>query len=125
MKLLALVTLLFSLSVQAGWNEAECTGNIGTLSVRFDVEMPFPRNSSFRRALLVVHENGQETSYDYYVTVRRLGPQQLVYSGAGLSLNIDIWPDNRPRWGWDYRSLLRSTQFNVPLNVSCSFPNAQ
>jgi hypothetical protein len=71
--------------------------------------------------------NGDERGFNYFVTSRGSNSfNRVTYFGSGLFLEIDLWPDNRPQWGRNYRSTLRATDIQNPeiQNVNCTFPNA-
>lgn len=119
--------MMFSVSAFAAWNEVECTGMSGTKSFSVDVEQAFPNGSYFKRAALTVAENGAEETHDYTVTTRAvMGFNRVEYSAPGLRLEVDFWPDQRPRWGWTYRGTLQSSVLgNQSIQgLNCRFPNA-
>lgn len=120
--------LVLSSNAFASFNEVECEVKTATNSLFVEVEQPFPTSSVFKRATLTATDvNGVDTSFDYTVTTRGTrGFNTLTYSGAGLTLEVDLWPDQRPQWGRNYRSTLRSSDIgnSVIRNVNCTFPNA-
>lgn len=126
-KSLILALCLSSSSVFAFINEVECTVKNGNQEVFLEIEQPFPTSSVFKRALMTVTQDGAEKEFNYSVTSRRsMGFRSITYNGGGINLEIDLWPDNSPRWGRNYRSTLRSIDLQGPSisNVECNFPNA-
>jgi hypothetical protein len=127
MKIFFTVALMaFSLSSFAFWNEIECDAVVDRKTIRVEVEQSFPTGSYFKRAMITITENGAQEIHDFNVTSRRWGMNQIQYSGAGLRLEVDFWPDQAPRWGRDYRGQLRTNFIgnNSMTNVQCTFPNA-
>jgi hypothetical protein len=123
-----MLIMMSSVSSYAVWNELECDVQVDGKSIRVEVEESFPRGSYFKRAQLVVTENDVEETFDYTVSSRRSnGFNQIRYIGAGLDLEVDFWPDQRPQWGRTYRGTLRSAVFDNQSiqGLSCRFPNIQ
>jgi hypothetical protein len=120
--------LVLSSSAFASFNEVECEVKTAASSLYLEIEQPFPTSSVFKRATLTSTDvNGVDTSYDYTLTSRSpRGFNSLSYSGDGLTLEVDLWPDQRPQWGRNYRSTLKASEIgsNEIQNVSCTFPNA-
>jgi hypothetical protein len=121
-----MAVLLFSVSAFSAWNEVECTGRTGTKTFEVNVERAFPNGSYWKKAELVVAENGTEQTHDYTVFTRAIrGFNRVEYTAAGLRLEVDFWPDQSPRWGWNYRGTLQSSvlgnQYIQGLN--CRFQN--
>lgn len=126
-KSIALALCLLSSSAFAFINEVECTVVQGSRGVLLEIEQPFPANSVFKQALMTVIENGAEKEFNYSVVSRRSGGMnRLQYTGGGIRLEVDLWPDTTPRWGRNYRSTLSSSDLgNGSIsNVDCQFPNA-
>jgi hypothetical protein len=126
-KSIALALCLLSSSAFAFINEVECTATQGTKEIFLEIERPFPSSSIFKQALITVTENGAEKEYNYAVVARRGGGiNKLQYTGGGIRLEVDLWPDNSPRWGRNYRSTLISSDLgnSTISNVDCNFPNA-
>lgn len=119
--------LVISSNAFASFNEVECEVKTATSELFLEVEQPFPANSVFKRATLTSTDaNGVDTSFNYTLTTRGArGFNTLTYSGAGLNLEVNLWPDQRPQWGRIYRSTLRATEVgNSEIrNVDCTFPN--
>lgn len=124
---LLLAMMMFSLTSFAAWNEVECEGKINGKTFRVEVEQAFPQGSFYKDANLFITHNGAEESHDFKVTTRSIhGMSRVEYMGAGLRLEVDFWPDQRPRWGWNYRGTLLSSALGNQYiqGLSCSFPNA-
>jgi hypothetical protein len=123
-KLLFLLLLIFSFNAQAYINEVECSGNHQTKEITLEIERPFPSGSSMRNAMLAIVEDGELQTHRYHVFVPfGRSTNRLTYNGAGLRLEVDLWPDSSPRWGRTYRSTVTSSEIGrktVPLN--CRFP---
>ncbi len=127
MKLVVLLGLLaFSLAATA-FTEVECQGRDQGKDILIVVEGNFPNGSFFKPTRLQIRENGTISNYNYTLTSR--GPQggfnEIRYDGAGLSLRVDLWPDQLPRWGRTYRGeVFSSVLGNHNLsNFSCRYPN--
>lgn len=126
-KVVFLYFLIFSYSAFATWNEAECEGKFNDQHFKLEVELPFSGSNYFRRAILTIR--GEEENYIHEFTVRpRLSSAfyNIEYLGQGTRLEIDFWPDYRPRWGIPYSGSLRSTYLGNQdiYDLSCYFPNA-
>jgi hypothetical protein len=111
----------------AAWNELECDGFAGDKAVRLEVEQPFPNGSYFRRAKLFVTKDGNEIVHNYSLTPR-INPSfgRIEYWGGGLKIEVNIWPDQFPRWGWTYFGRLETAIIDnwSPYTLDCTFPNA-
>lgn len=126
-KSLLLALCLMSSSVFASFNEVECTVTHNNQEIFLEIEQSFPSSSVFKRALMTVTEAGAEKEFNYTVIARRsAGFNTIQYSGGGIRLEVNTWPDNTPRWGRNYRSTLVSSDLqNTNIsNVECQFPNA-
>jgi hypothetical protein len=121
------LTLVLSLSTsafaQSAWTEVECTGKTDTTSIYFEVEQAFPTGSSFKRSVLRVTENGAEKSFESTVISRFRPIQRLEYWGGGVRLEVDLWPDQRPRWGMTYQATFRGPEVTGHQRMKCRFPN--
>lgn len=127
MKSLLLVSLLsLALPVFASWNEVECEGTVGGKQIEVAVEQPFPNGSFWKQASLRIDENGTLSVHDYTVTTRVMpGFSRVEYMTAGFRLEVDFWPDQRPRWGMRYRGTFQSAVMNHQIqSLTCRFPNA-
>ena len=98
-------------------------------TLRLEVEQPFPTGRYFRNArLYVIDEITQEENSHFYNLTPRFSPNfgRYEYLGAGLDLEINVWPDRRPRWGSSYSGILMSSAVNdwERVDLNCRFPNA-
>lgn len=126
-KTLTLALSLISLSAFANFNEVECTGKIENKTVTLEIEQPFPQDSYFREVTLNVEADGTVEDFQYSVTARRnRGFNHIVYQGGGFFLDLDLWPDNQPRWGRTYRAQLRTQDLGngSMATLDCQFPFA-
>lgn len=124
---LTIALALSSLTAFASWNEVECTGTYKNKEILVEVEQPFPSGSDFRRAQISVTEDGNTKVERTTVSLRRPTNYTTVrYWGAGLDLEVDTWPDRAPRWGRDYRGVVRSSIIDNTYirGLNCNFPNA-
>lgn len=127
MKLMTfLFMMIFSISSFAAWNEVECMGKSDGKTIRVEIEQSFPNDSHFKRAELTITENGADVNHSYTVSRRRFGFNRIDYTGAGLRLEVDLWPDQRPHWGMRYDGALLSSALGNKYirGFSCQFPNA-
>jgi len=125
--LLAVVMSLLSVSGFASFNEVECEGQSGVKNIYLEIEQPFPSTSVFRRVRVDVSTNETRENYYHSVNLNRYGGFSIVnYQGAGFRMQLDLWPDNQPRWGRTYSATLISSNINGGLASSlyCRFPNA-
>lgn len=129
MKLFLILSLaIFSLTASAAWNEVECSGLDGAKAIRVEVEQAWPNGSYWKQASVTVDEAGAQSRRDYTVTTRYLpGFSRVEYSAGGFRLEVDFWPDQRPRWGWTYRGTFQSDALgNMSYRaLNCRFPNVQ
>lgn len=118
--------LILSLTASAAWNEVECSGKLEGKVIRLEIEQSFPNGSHFKRAELTISENGANETHRFTVGRRNFGLNRIQYSGAGLRLEVDLWPDQQPRWGRRYDgTLLSSVLGNKYIRgFRCQFPNA-
>ncbi len=116
---LTLLSLLFCLSAFASFNEVECEGKVQEKVVSIEVEQAFPRGSYFKQARLAVDQD----NYFYTVTTRATSFGRIDYVGGGLRLEIDLWPDQNPRWGQTYKARLSSSDLGNQSSekLSCTF----
>lgn len=126
-KMIASALCLLSFSAMASFNDVECEGTLKEKEIYFEIESSFPTGSVFRRANLIITENGSD-SESFYTLTSRVSPgfNTITFNGAGLRLEIDTWPDSSPRWGRDYRATLTSSKLgsNQTAKLTCQFPNA-
>ena len=119
--LFAIFTLCFSLSSFAFINDVECDGyNNDGQRMRVEIERSF--GGGMRGARTIVYgargTNPVETQYRIF-QARKFGSRLEYLGDSGFRLEIDLFPDQAPRWGWTYRSRLGMNSLN------CRFPNAQ
>jgi hypothetical protein len=120
--LFALLILGFSFSSLAYMSEVECEG-VTRAGDRMIVEVERSFGGSLRSARSIVYgergTNPVETLYRVY-QIRKFGPYQLQYLGdVGFRLEVDLFPDQAPRWNWLYRARLGQETLN------CRFPYAR
>lgn len=127
MKIILALTLgLFSATAFPAFNELECDGTSKAKMINLDVEQPFPANGVFKRVDLSVSDDSGRENFHYTATTSRYGLRTIIYQGADLRLEVDLWPDNEPRWGRSYRAILNSFEINAgsAVYLNCQFPNA-
>lgn len=126
-KTLILALFVISLSAFANFNEIECSGKFENKTVALEIEQPFPQESYFRDVLLKVESENSADEFSYTVTARRNGGlNHIIYQGRGFFMDLDLWPDNRPRWGRTYRAQLRSQDLadGSMATMDCQFLSA-
>lgn len=127
MKLIYALTILFSVSTYASWNEVECEGKVSDQKFRIEVDRDLPGGPIFRPARLIVSRTDTEEIHDYSVTVRRPGGfNYFEYAAWGFRLNVDLSPHANPRFGYTYRGSLSSNILGEEYirGIKCKFPNA-
>lgn len=127
MKLITILSLLISsFSASAAWNEVECRGKLDGKTIRLNIEQSFPNDTHFKRAELIITESGADDTHILTVGRRSFGFNRLEYFGAGLRLDVDLWPDQHPRWGRNYDGTLLSSALGNKYirGFRCQFPNA-
>lgn len=121
-------SLFFTLSLPAlAWNELECDGFYAGGSLRFEVQQSFPRDSYFKQARMWSRFGGSNDVRYFTLSSRTLpGLGKVEYSGPGIRVEVDHWPDQTPRWGWSYRGTLQSNLNGTfrTASLTCRFPNA-
>jgi hypothetical protein len=124
--ILTLSLYLISSTVFASMNEIECDGTNKTKMINLEVEQPFPSNSVFKRVNLSISDDNTQENFKYTATTSRFGLRTILYQGADLRLEVDLWPDSEPRWGRNYQAILNSFEINEGsgLYINCQFPNA-
>lgn len=126
MKLILCLILLSLSSASFGIIEVECQGSDGmggTLIV--SVDGVFSR-TTFKPTLLVHRKPSATKTYNYtlnFYPVSTSAPRAF-YQGAGLTVDVDLWPDLRPRWGKTYFGRVTAEAFGnrTVLGVPCRFP---
>lgn len=128
MKALVLIlSLTLSMTSFAAWNELECEGRTANgKEVRVEIEQPFPYGTYFKRATLILSDEGSEKTYDFTVSTRVI-LNRVEYIAAGLKIDVNFWPDQRPRWGRVYLGTMLAGIFQNQYiqHLNCRFPNAQ
>jgi len=120
--LLLVLSLSFSFSALAFFNDVECDGNTrGGQRAVIEIERGF--GGSMRGARTIVFgargTNPVETRYRVY-SARRFGSRIEFIGDSGFRLEVDVWPDQAPRWGRTYWA-----NFGNLSGLRCRFPNAQ
>lgn len=127
MKFVILMALsMFSFSAMAFLNEVECEATKNGKTVYLEIEQPFPQGSSFRNANMEVMSDEGDKTFRYNVTYRRFsgGFNSITYTGAGLRLEVDLWPDSAPRWGRTYRGTISSSDLEERyIQAECRYPH--
>lgn len=123
MKALVFLLAFATSSAFAAINDFECrfSGENGE-DVLVEVERSYSPGS--KRISVTVNTDSTVDEYDYFTFARMNQMNRIEYSGAGMDLEIDLWPDQRPRYGRFYTSEFRS--FDVSggrtfYNVRCQF----
>ncbi len=124
-KMAIVLGLIMASSVQANINDFECEFvTDADKKVEVVIERPFG-GSTMRDATMSVSSEEDFAVYNYYVSARfRRSFNRLKFSGANFDLEVNLWPDQRPRWGRTYRSEFRSWDLDEGrnyYNVSCRY----
>lgn len=124
--ILTLTIYLFSVTSYASFNEIECEGTSGSKNIILEIEQPFPANGVFKRVNLTISTESDQEDFKYTATTSRFDLRNIIYQGSGLRLEVDLWPDNDPRWGRNYSAILNSPDLNQGSGafINCQFPNA-
>jgi hypothetical protein len=113
MKALLISLVLMSFTANASINDFECKfqGRQGE-QVRVEVERAW---GSFGRDMNVsVTHEGAVQEFRYFTNARLDNMRNRIeFFGAGVDLDIDLWPDQRPRFGRVYRAQFRSFDVNA------------
>jgi hypothetical protein len=123
MKMLMLVlSLSFSFSAFAFYNDLECDG-YSAQGQRALIEVERGFGGSMRDARTIVYgargTNPVETRYRIY-SARRFGSRIEYIGDGGFRLEVDVFPDQSPRWGRTYWA-----HFQGLNGLRCRYPNAQ
>jgi hypothetical protein len=120
--LLVILSMLFSLSSFAFMNDVECDGYTNA-NERIRVEILRSFGGSVRDALVTVGgtrgTNPIQTRHMIY-SARRFGTRIEFFGDIAFRLEVDIWPDQAPRWGRTYRGV-----YTNAFGLNCRFPNAR
>jgi len=118
--ILGLITLSFSVSALAVFNEVECTGRVNQKTVIVEVERFF--HSPWTTSHLTIQENGNRTTSDFDMTMRYNLPEGVRYESRGFTLDVSFWPDRTPQWGRLYNGMLISREIGGYLrDMKCKF----
>lgn len=128
MKTLFLVLALLSTSAFASMNDFECEFS-GVNGEQVKVEIERSRGPGTKRINVSVIARGDNgdlniEDYQYYTSARMGAMNRIEYWGSGMDLEIDLWPDRRPRFGRMYRSEFRSFDVNngrTFYNIYCQY----
>lgn len=106
MKFLTLsLSLIFSFSALAVFNEVECVGRSGRKNVLLEVERFTDRPWTISH--MTIEENGAIKNFDYDMTMRyEQTPSSVRYETGGYTLELDFYPHQRPQWGTIYMGKL-------------------
>ena len=123
--LLGLHLLIFS-SIAFAVIEVECQGNDhqgGTFTVSIDGV--FSR-TTFKPTYLVVRNPRETKTFNYTLNFYPVSPNapRAYYQGAGLTVDVELWPDLRPQWGKVYFGRVTSEALGnrTYTGVPCRFP---
>ncbi len=122
MKFLLTIVCVLSLSSAFAFNDVECED--WNRKVTFEVSA-FPSGSYFKDAKLSMEINGSDVFWKLIVNryfTPGLNRVQYLCTNCNTDLQVDFWPDPRPRWGRSYTGILRSNQGN--FSMRCRFPSA-
>lgn len=119
---LVILSMLFSLSSFAFMNEVECEGYTNS-NQRIRVEILRSFGGSIRDALVTISgdrgTNPIQTRHIVY-SARRFGTRIEYFGDIAFRLEVDVWPDQNPRWGRTYRG-----SYTNAFGLNCRFPNAR
>lgn len=128
-KILLLTLTAFSASAFAFMPEVECEYREQDKIVFVEIEQPFPNTSIQRQAKVTLVVDGKEKVEESTVMARMpRGFKEVNYTGSGLNMTVNLWPDSIPRWGRTYRATIYSSTIlgNLRLNnMECRYPFAQ
>jgi hypothetical protein len=122
MKLITTTLLvLFSYSSFAFRNEVECVG-LTPSRQRILVEIERGLGPILDGAVTIYGARGENTRYTRHqiFQTRRFGNRIQYFGDLNFNLEIDLWPDQAPRWGRTYRGV-----FNNLGGLNCRYPNAR
>jgi hypothetical protein len=123
MKILLLIMSLSTMAF-ASFNDFECEFNARDgEKVRVEIERSFGGSQS--KMNVIIGDFNSNQRFDYWVSRRfNRGFNELEFFGAGVRLEIDLWPDNVPRWGRTYRADFNSWDIDNNLsyyNINCRY----
>lgn len=118
MKLLSFIAAaIFSVSAYA-INDFVCQFETreGT-GVTIEVERAIGNPRAGRRVEMSVQRDDNVQVYNYFATPRfDRAFKRITFQSAGMDLEINTWPDTWPRWGFDYRSNIRTWDIDEGVN---------
>jgi hypothetical protein len=119
---LTILAIVFSANSFAFNNEVECQGVLIN-GEQIHIEIERSLGGGLRDGRVTIFgargTNPRQTRHLIY-QARRFG-YMIQYTGDfGFNLQVDIFPDQFPRWARYYRG-----SFNLERNLTCRFPNAQ
>ncbi|MFP5490192.1 MAG: hypothetical protein ACLGG0_01730 [Bacteriovoracia bacterium] len=122
MKIFALILTLFSFSAFASFNDVECSGTVRNGDrARVEVERGFGGSMRDARVVIFGARGTNPRVFNYRIfQIRKFGTMLEFVGDSNFRLEVDLFPDQSPRWGRTYRGQMRDM-----FNVSCRFPNAQ
>ena len=122
MKTFALILTLFSFSAFASFNDVECSGTVRNGDrARVEVERGFGGSMRDARVVIFGARGTNPRVFNYRIfQIRKFGTMLEFVGDSNFRLEVDLFPDQSPRWGRTYRGQMRDM-----FNVSCRFPNAQ
>jgi len=123
MKFLIFISLMSTLAF-ANFNDFECDFRTqDNKSVSVDIESSF--GGSQKRMNLRIDSNNNQEEYSYWVFSRyNRAFNEIEFLGSGNRLEIDLWPDQAPRWGRRYRANFSSMDLENNRyfsNIYCTF----
>jgi hypothetical protein len=128
MKMLGIFLLVLSFfKAHAAFNEFECQFLAqDNKRVFLEVERGFGGSSARNARMSVTNpSSGTVEVRSFFVSARHnRGFNQIEFFGADFNLQIDLWPDQRPRWGRTYNSDFRSWSLDEGrnyFNINCEY----
>jgi hypothetical protein len=123
MKTLMLLLTFVSTSAFASINDFECRFN-GENGEDILIEVERSYSPGMKRVNVNVTGDNTYDQYNYFTNARLNQMNRIEYFGAGMDLEIDLWPDSRPRMGRMYSSEFRSFDVNNGrpfYNIYCQY----
>ena len=123
MKTLIFTLAFISTSAFASINDFECNFQAENgESVLLEVERSV--SPGMKRINVTVTSDSTTDRYNYFASARLSNMNRIEYFGGGMDLEIDLWPDSRPRFGRMYSSEFRSFDVNNGrpfYNIYCQY----
>lgn len=127
MKALMLI-LVFCFSVSAmAMTEVECSGRQDGADVRIDIQGRW-NQSYFKTGTIYVKKDGVATTTRHNLNYRAPwgGFSRAEYNDGAVRIEVDLWPDQAPRWGRSYfGTAWIDSVSRFPMNLNCRYPYAQ